>query len=149
MSGDIDEIFREYFRRIQRAIRRIEEEIEKELSTLKPMWDHERECLEPLYDIIDEGDEIKVTFDLPYIKRDTLSVNIGEHEIVVEAELKEEMRYTSYNVGKRREICFRRFYKRLILPEDVEPKGAKVTYKRGFLIITVPKKRKGYRIEVE
>ncbi len=98
-----------------------------------PMVKEERE---PLVDVVNTNGEIKVVVELPGVDKkdiklhalnDTLTISVGTPE--------------------------HKYYKEINLPAEVEPKGAKSTYKNGVLEVTLQKakkrKPKGEPIKIE
>ena len=94
------------------------------------------ETIEPLTDVIEEDDVIKVIIDMPGVEKEDINVEATERTITVSAEREE-----------------RRYFKRVTLPKPVLPETARAQYKNGVLTITVKKaeaeREKGFKVKVE
>jgi len=91
---------------------------------------------EPLTDIYDEGDRIRIIMEMPGVEKEKIKVKaIDDRHIVVEASDTD-----------------RRYRKEIELPSDVDIESAKATYKNGILELILKKKSSSKRekiIEVE
>jgi HSP20 family protein len=90
---------------------------------------------EPLVDVIDEEDQIKVLAELPGVEKGDIQLYVDEHTLTIKVENPE-----------------RRYHKELALPDEIDSSSSKSTYRNGVLE-TVIKKRKhrdtGTRISIE
>ncbi len=91
-------------------------------------------AVEPLTDVIDEGDYLTITFELPGVSKEDIETDLTEDSLTVSAELPN-----------------RKYYKRLSLPAEVDPETAKATFNNGILSVRVKKKEgaKGKRLKIE
>jgi HSP20 family protein len=91
---------------------------------------------EPLTDIIDCGDTIAVTVELPGVEKDNIKLEIADMLLTIKVDNED-----------------RRYFKEVQLPAPVKEEAAKASYKNGILDITltkkVPPKKKGTKIEVK
>lgn len=92
---------------------------------------------EPLVDVIEKGDEIRIVAEIPGVEKDSIKVKvIGGDKLVIQA--------TSED---------RKYYKEVELPAEVDEKTAKATYKNGVLEVILkkkqPKEEGGTDIKVE
>jgi len=110
----------------------------------KVMWTHNG-CLEPLYDIIDLGDVILVTFDLPYVDKDDINLYVTENTIELEASMKKTLCWEKWGTIQRK-IIFKQFKKQIKLPEKVNPEKSTASFKRGILKVELPKIEKKHLI---
>jgi HSP20 family protein len=81
---------------------------------------------EPLVDVIKGDEEIRVVAEVPGVAKEELKVTADENTVTIES-LAGEQRYR----------------KRIDLPETVDPKTAKSTYKNGILEVSFKKRSKG------
>ncbi len=81
-----------------------------------------KEETEPLTDVIDCKDSIKVYAELPGVEKENIDIRVDEASLTISAE-------------KQR----RRYYKALTLPSRVKPDSAKASYKNGVLEICLEK----------
>jgi HSP20 family protein len=79
---------------------------------------------EPLVDVIDEEDQIRVLAELPGVDKKDINLYADEHTLTIKVETPE-----------------RRYYKELALPDEIDSSSSKSTYRNGILE-TVLKKRK-------
>lgn len=95
-----------------------------------------QEETEPLVDVMDEGDYIKVYAELPGVSKDDIKLNATEDELVISVDTPQ-----------------RKYYKEVKLPARIKPESAKASYKNGVLEVKLEKlekgKERGKRIEVE
>jgi len=91
---------------------------------------------EPLTDVIDCGETIGVTVELPGVDKDDIKLEITDTRMTI-----------SVNTESRR------YFKEVELPAPVKEDTAKASYKNGILDITLqkkaPPKKKGVKIEVD
>ncbi len=90
---------------------------------------------EPLVDVYEEDDEIVVVAELPGVEKEDIDLNATERELVISVDTEK-----------------RKYYKRLELPAEVDPKSAKASYKNGVLEVRLKKarpERRGERIKIE
>nr|4RZK_A Chain A, Small heat shock protein hsp20 family [Saccharolobus solfataricus P2]4RZK_B Chain B, Small heat shock protein hsp20 family [Saccharolobus solfataricus P2] len=87
-----------------------------------PMISEERE---PLADVIEKGDEIKVVAEVPGVNKEDIKVKVtnGGKKLVITAKSED-----------------RQYYKEIDLPAEVDEKAAKANFKNGVLEITLKKK---------
>lgn len=90
---------------------------------------------EPLTDIIEEQDAIKVIAELPGVEKTDINLRISERKLTISAETPR-----------------RKYHKVVDLPADVDPKSSKATFKNGILEVTLKKVggiTEGHPISVE
>ncbi len=86
---------------------------------------------EPLTDVMEKGDEIVITMEVPGVEKEEIDVEVTERSVKVSA------------AGAQK------YYKEAQLPSSVDTTSTKATYKNGVLSITVKKKEKGKKVMVE
>ncbi|WP_069807179.1 archaeal heat shock protein Hsp20 [Vulcanisaeta thermophila] len=111
----------------------------KEFGNVRPRGEKPivEEDIEPLTDVIEEEDSIKVIMDMPGVEKDKISVRVSEdgRKVIISA------RDTD-----------RRYYKEVELPAEVDPTQSKATYRNGVLTVELKKKttqKRGFDIKVE
>jgi HSP20 family protein len=91
---------------------------------------------EPLTDVIDCGDTIAVTVELPGVEKKDIQLNVSEETLTIQVDTEE-----------------RRYYKEVDLQAPVEEDTTKASYKNGVLDVTLKKKavekKKGKRVEIQ
>jgi HSP20 family protein len=86
---------------------------------------------EPLIDIINGKEEIKIVAELPGVTKENVKLYANEDTLTIES-------LTPATVTITAEV--RRYYKKIEFPEFVEPASGKSHYKNGILEITFKKK---------
>lgn len=101
----------------------------REFGNVKP-WSRPlvSEDTEPLTDVYDEGNVVKVIMDMPGVDKEDIKINVlrDGRTLIVEARGSD-----------------RSYRKELTLPTEVDAGKAKATYKNGVLTIELPKKSRG------
>lgn len=96
-----------------------------------------KEVREPLVDVFETDKEVKVIAELPGAEKEHIHLSSTKRTLTIEVKERDEVRY----------------YKEVDLPCQVDPRGAKSTYKNGILEVTLPKaldkERGSYTIPVE
>ncbi|MEW5840293.1 MAG: archaeal heat shock protein Hsp20, partial [Thermoproteota archaeon] len=85
-----------------------------------------KEEREPLVDVIKGSEELRVVAEVPGVNKEDLRLSADENAVMIESVTGEP-----------------RYSKRVELPEPVDPKTAKSSYRNGILEITLKLKRKG------
>ncbi len=107
------------------------------------------EVREPPADLVDTGKEIKVSVELPGVKREDIKISATERELEISAEVRHEQEKREGNYVKR-ERSYRSFRRSFVLPAEVDPGKARATYRNGVLEITLPRlrqERKSIKVE--
>jgi len=90
---------------------------------------------EPLVDVIDEEDQIRVLAELPGVDKADIHLYVDEHTLTIKVETPE-----------------RRYHKELALPVEIDSSSSKSTYRNGVLETVLKKKKHrdtGTRISIE
>jgi HSP20 family protein len=91
---------------------------------------------EPLTDVIDCGETLAVTVELPGVERDDIELEISNDTLTIRVDTDE-----------------RRYYKEVDLPEAVEEDTTKASYKNGVLDVTLrkkaPVKKRGKKVRID
>jgi len=93
------------------------------------------EAREPLVDVYEEEDVIKVVAEVPGVDKNDINLNASERKLIISVDTPQ-----------------RKYYKEVDLPAEVDPQSAKATYKNGVLEVVlrkVGKGEKGVKIKVE
>jgi HSP20 family protein len=121
------------------------EEIEESLGA---MWDALEGSLEPLAHIEEEEKVIRVTVDLPLVRKQDIKIRVLDDTLDVEAKLNRCVTFDRWGTVQRR--CeFRFFHKSIHLPALVTATGAKATFKKGILVVELPKTIAEHEIKVD
>mgnify|MGYP001765949009 CR=1 FL=1 len=92
------------------------------------------EEIEPLVDVIDSKDAVKIYAELPGVEKGDIDLSATESSLTISVH------------GEKK-----RYHKEVDLPQKVNPDTAKATYKNGVLEVCVGKvvKRRGKQLKVE
>lgn len=110
----------------------------------------------PIYDVVETDNSYTLSFELPGIEEEKVSVEIKDRELILEVK-DEELKDVSekdnedkvtYHVRSRRAKSFKKIFR---LPEDVNPEEVTANMKNGVLDVTVNKKEEVQpkRVEVK
>ncbi len=88
---------------------------------------------EPLVDVIDENDQVKVVAELPGVEKEDIQLLASSRSLTIDAD----------SVG-------RRYHKELAFPFDVDESSARSRYRNGVLEVVLKRRRKdsGTKIEI-
>ncbi len=113
------------------GIPRIEEFGNVRRRGIKPVISEERE---PLVDVIDEGNKVRIIAEIPGVEKDRIKLRVQGKKLFIKASNEK-----------------RKYYKEVDLPAEVNIKEAKATYRNGVLEVEIPKKETegGFEIKVE
>jgi len=129
----------------------IEREIDQALEEFfyeRSMWDIKTGRIKPLTYVTEAEDRITVSADLPFVRKKDIKLNVGEDTLEIEATMERCVKFERWGTVQR--SCeFKSFHRVIKLPSEVVPEESKAKFKSGILTIDLPKKTKGYRIEIE
>lgn len=102
-------------------------------------------------DVVDDGESILVTADLPGYARDEIDLRVDRDTLTISAAATEEDRFDDdqYHRHERTQTSVQR---RVTLPTAVDASNASATAEHGVLTVTLPKLdagASGYQIDVE
>jgi HSP20 family protein len=105
----------------------------------------------PQVDMYEEGDNIVIKAELPGVTKDDVEVALEADDLVIKGERKSEQVVDEQNYY-RMERSFGSFYRRLPMPEGLEPDQISANFQDGVLEVQATKppasKRSGKRIEI-
>lgn len=100
--------------------------------SLRPARAQIREQSEPLVDVLDEEEEVVVVAELSGVEKEDISLYASKDGLTISVDTPQ-----------------RKHQKELPLPEEVDPKPVKASYKNGVLAILFKKKSKGEKIRIQ
>lgn len=124
LRRDMDTVFDDFFRR--------------DFFAPFPWAERLPRVRQPALDLVDKGDRIVATVELPGLKKEDIKLDVSEDHLEVSAEKKadiEEKRKSYY----RRERSYAGFYRSIPLPSEINPDKVKARYENGVLEIELPK----------
>ena len=92
----------------------------------------------PQVDMYEEGNDLVVKAELPGVAREDIDVSLENGDLVIKGERRNEAEVREENYY-RMERSFGSFYRRLPMPEGVQPDQISATFKDGVLEIRTPK----------
>lgn len=104
------------------------------IGGVKPVLDIKQER-EPLIDVMPDKDKIKVIAEIPGVEKRDIRLYTTPEKLTISVDTAD-----------------RKYYKELDLPENIDPKSAKSTYKNGVLEVILSRiktKPKGEEIKIE
>jgi HSP20 family protein len=90
---------------------------------------------EPLVDVINEAEQVRVLAELPGVEKSDIKTTIGEDTLTIKVE-----------------TASRKYYKEVPLPAGVDPESSKASYNNGVLEIVLRKQKprpKGREIRID
>jgi HSP20 family protein len=107
----------------------------------------------PEVDVNEEGNELRVSVDLPGLSKDNVSIDVQEGALVIRGERREERTEGGEQQGFRRsERRYGSFYREIPLPEYVDTEKAEARMQNGVLNITFPiteERKRARRLEIQ
>jgi len=101
----------------------------------KPSITEISEEREPLVDVLDEDDKVRIIAEMPGVEKERIKLRVQDRKLIIKA-----------SNGHRK------YYKEVDLPAEVDIKKAKATYRNGVLEIEIPKVKSrggGFEIKIE
>lgn len=84
---------------------------------------------EPIVDIFDEGEEVRIIVEVPGVTEESIKTEIKGDVLTLEAKDSDPLRSEAS----------RKYYKEIVLPKEVDPGSLKIKYKNGVLEIKINK----------
>jgi len=118
-------------------------------------WQSGREAMmaawSPRIEMSEEDGRVRISADLPGVKREDLDVEVTDDAVTIEGERRHErtMEERGYYQSER---SYGSFYRSIPLPEGVEPEAATAEFKDGVLQIEIPtpaRKSRTHRLEIK
>ena len=95
----------------------------------------------PLVDVVDSDDHVEFHAEVPGLSEDDVQVSVTENVLTIKGEKKSESE--DKNAGYRLvERSYGQFQRSFSLPKNLRTEDIDASFKRGVLIISVPKSRK-------
>ncbi len=111
---------------------------------------------EPLLDVVDEGENLRVLAELPGVEKDKINLEVEDDSLTLSTEIrsgeKKEEKDKGYYFHER---SYQSFYRKIPLPAEVIADKASAEYRDGVLEVRLPKKtpsrpgKKGFKVQVK
>ncbi|MCX8193872.1 MAG: Hsp20/alpha crystallin family protein [Candidatus Pacearchaeota archaeon] len=129
-----------------------DEELKRMRRLMRPFWAWRfpefhfempefREFREPLVDMEETENELKLMVELPGISKEDIDIDVTTDTITIKAKKKEAIEEKKKGFY-RAERSYKGFYRSMTLPCKVIPEKAEANYKDGILTIVLPKAEK-------
>jgi HSP20 family protein len=110
-----------------------------------------RSAWTPIVEVSERDGQLRILAELPGLSPNNVRVEVEDHALIVQGEREEDHEATEGGL-RRSERQFGFFYRRIPLPEGVDPEQAKAQFHDGMLEVTMPapsqdSKRRQIRIE--
>ncbi len=117
-------------------------------SSISWLFDLAKKSVKPLHriDIVDR--EVFVTFDLPGVEKQNVSLSISGDILNLEAKMKKPV-LLMVGGTLQKQVQFEKYWKRIKLPLRVDAKKAKAKMRNGLLTVRFPADYQDQKISVE
>ncbi len=111
------------------------------------LFDMDSKSLKPLYRIEVSDERVTVTFDLPYVRKEDISLTSTEETLSIEAKMKKPV---TMKLGGsiQRHFQFEKYSKKIRLPLRVNPDDAKASFRKGLLVVSYGTADKGNAVQI-
>jgi HSP20 family molecular chaperone IbpA len=96
------------------------------------------EFIMPAIDMVEEGNELVVSIDLPGFAKDDINLKIVENILTINAKRKEETQHYGTTYYKQRPLEIKRKVVLPILPKDDETIVGTAKYENGVITLRIP-----------
>jgi HSP20 family protein len=150
-------VWRRHFRDPWEEMRRMEEWMDRMFRETWPYYAERRalpgaaggelaEIATPSVDVKDEEGKIIVAADIPGVEKGDISISVKGDMLEITAEKKEEKEEKEEGY-LRRERSYRKFYRSIPLPTEVDKDKAEASLKDGVLKISMPKLKEAEEVK--
>jgi HSP20 family protein len=101
--------------------------------------DFSPESFEPRVDVVDDGDALRISAEMPGLDRNDIEILVADDSVVLRGEKSVE-KDADENGCYRIERAYGAFVRRLPLPENVDAERAQARFDKGVLTLHIPKR---------
>jgi HSP20 family molecular chaperone IbpA len=112
------------------------------------LFDIRLESLKPLYRVEVTDEEVRVTLDMPRVEKDGVKLRVTARTLTVEATMRRPVKLRVAGPHQRH-MQFKKYSKRIRLPEKVLPDEATARLAGGLLTIRLPILHGGTAVDVD
>lgn len=120
---------------------KLQKDMNKVFSNISKRFENIFKFKEPSTEISQNNKEVRVELSLPGIIKKNVFLKIKNNLLEVRAEKRKKTEKKKV-AGYEKEASFSGFYRALSLPPDIVAEKAKAEFKKGKLIIKIPKSKK-------
>lgn len=141
MWEDESDLFDEVDRRVHAILRQTMAGMHNSL------FDMDSKSLKPLYRIEVTDEQVVVTFDLPYVRKEDISLTSTEETLSIEAKMKKPI---TMKLGGsiQGHFQFEKYSKKIRLPLRVDPDDARASFRDGLLVVSYGTTHKGNAVKI-
>lgn len=141
MWEDESDLFDEVDRRVHAILRQTMAGMQNSL------FDMDSKSLKPLYRIEVTDEQVVVTFDLPYVRKEDISLTSTEETLSIEAKMKKPV---TMKLGGsiQGHFQFEKYSKKIRLPLRVDPDDARASFRDGLLVVSYGTAHKGNAVKI-
>jgi HSP20 family protein len=111
------------------------------------LFDVQSSSLRPLSKVEVNDQFVIVTFDVPGVNKEHISVTCTEDTVMVEAEMRKPFRTSGIGLTES-SVEFVRHSKRIQLPVLVDPDKGSAKFRNGILVVKVPRLQRGKTVRI-
>ena len=141
-STEISPFWHSNWTDVERSFDNLRKDIEKSFTRFPsfefPSMPSMPKIPETRCDVVDEGDKLSVTVDIPGVKKNEIKLNVTDNSLEISAEHKEHEEEKKKNF-LRKERSELSYYRTIPLPEKVQSSKTKAKLTDGILNISLPK----------
>lgn len=141
LRREVDRLFEDFDRGYRRSPFR------RSMFDIEPFWGRaESWVVEPAIDIVEKDTTYEIAAELPGMDEKNIEVKIANGGLTIKGEKQEEKeeKKKGYYLHERSFGAFERYF---AVPEGVDIEKVEANFKRGVLIVTLPKKPEAMRPE--
>jgi HSP20 family protein len=117
-------------------------------DSFERMWDLVDGSLEPLGEVRELEKAVQVTVDLPLVRKKDIKVKLVGDILEIDAELNRSITFKRWGTVQKK--CeFKSFHKSFLLPIKVTTAGAKATFRKGVLVVELPKTDEAHEVVIQ
>jgi HSP20 family protein len=111
------------------------------------LFDAGPSSLHPLSKVDVDAEYVTVTFDVPGVDRDEISVTCTDDTVSIEAEMRKSFR--TGGLGRSESsVEYVRYSNRILLPVAVEPDQGTARFKNGIVVVKLPRRHRGKPVKI-
>ncbi len=103
--------------------------------------------LRPLSRVVVDNESVTVTFDLPGVSKEGVSVVCTQEFVSIEAEGRKRSG-SAGQAGRARSVEYVKYSERVALPVLVDPDRGSARFRNGIIVVKVPRLRSGRQLKV-
>lgn len=111
------------------------------------LFDTSPSSLNPLSKVDLDAEYVTVTFDVPGVDREAISVTCTDDTVSIEAEMRKSFR-TGAPGRRESSVEYVRYSNRISLPVAVDPDQGTAKFKNGIVVVKLPRRHRGKPVKI-